>query len=153
MTEDEAVDPVGDETAIELFVNGTLMRGLALHGNLDGATFVAEAWTAPCYRVFSIDDVHPGMYRVEGAEPGVAVAGEIYWVPPGVLRRVEEREPPGLYRGPVELSNGREVDGILYPRRLARERGRDISHHGSWRVYVASRGERSKRHGPDEPAL
>ena len=31
----------------ELFVNGTLMRGLALHGNLDGAEFAGAFRTAP----------------------------------------------------------------------------------------------------------
>ena len=47
--------------AFELFVNGTLMRGLALHDNLAGATFVAEARTAPIYRLYSIADRHPGL--------------------------------------------------------------------------------------------
>ena len=46
-----------------LFVNGTLMRGL-LHGNLEGAEFLEEVSTAPAYRVHTIGDVHPGMYRV-----------------------------------------------------------------------------------------
>ena len=40
----------GDRNVI-LFVNGTLMRGLALHENLVGAEFLGEAWTAPCYRL------------------------------------------------------------------------------------------------------
>ena len=33
--------------SFELFVNGTLMRGLALHANLDGAAFLGQAHTAP----------------------------------------------------------------------------------------------------------
>ena len=37
--------------AFDLFVNGTLMRGLALHANLDGATFLGAFRTAPRYRV------------------------------------------------------------------------------------------------------
>jgi AGZA family xanthine/uracil permease-like MFS transporter len=105
-----------------LFVNGTLMRGLALHANLDGAEFVEEARTAPIYRIHSIGDVHPGMYLV----------------PDRVWRRVEAGEPPGLYRGPVSLADGRVVPGILYPRELAEEH-RDISDHGGWRAYWASR--------------
>ena len=44
-----------------LFVNGTLMRGLKLHANLDCAEFLEEAQTAPIYRIHSIGDVHPGM--------------------------------------------------------------------------------------------
>ena len=119
-----------------LFVNGTLMRGLALNANLDGAEFVEEARTAPTYRIHSIGDVHPGMYLVR--EGGVSVAGEIYRVPDEVWRRVEGGEPPGLYRGPVNLADGRVVPGILFPRDLA-ESHPDISDYGGWRAYWASR--------------
>lgn len=54
---------------ITLFVNGTLMQGLALH---------------------SVGDRHPGMYEVEAG--GVAVEGELYemddavWQRPGTTR-------------------------------------------------------------------
>ncbi len=119
-----------------LFVNGTLMRGLALHENLAGAEFLGEAWTTPCYRIHSIGDRHPGMYEV--ASGGVAVAGELYEVPDAVWRRVEAGEPPGLYCGPVKLADGRVVDGILYPRELAEGRHPDISAHGGWRAYRAA---------------
>jgi len=50
--------------ATELFVNGTLMRGLGLHANLEGARFLGEHATEPIYRLFSIDDLHPGMVEV-----------------------------------------------------------------------------------------
>jgi gamma-glutamylcyclotransferase (GGCT)/AIG2-like uncharacterized protein YtfP len=116
-----------------LFVNGTLMRGLALHDNLAGAEFLGEAWTAPRYRVHSIGDRHPGMYEVDHG--GVAVAGELYDVPDAVWRRVEAGEPPGLYCGSVKLADGRVVDGILYPRELAEGKHPDISAHGGWRAY------------------
>jgi AGZA family xanthine/uracil permease-like MFS transporter len=119
-----------------LFVNGTLMRGLALHANLDGAEFVEEAQTASDYRIHSIGDVHPGMFLIP--EGGVSVAGEIYRVPDDIWRRVEAGEPPGLYRGPVTLADGRVIPGILYPRELA-EAHRDISDYGGWRAYWASR--------------
>jgi gamma-glutamylcyclotransferase (GGCT)/AIG2-like uncharacterized protein YtfP len=120
--------------AIELFVNGTLMSGLGLHANLTGAEFVGTCHTAPTYRLFSIGDVHPGMFEV--ADGGVSVEGELYRVPDDVLRRVEAGEPPGLYRGPVRLSDGRVVDGILYPRALAEGTHTDISSYGGWRAYV-----------------
>jgi len=119
-----------------LFVNGTLMRGLALHANLDGAEFVEEAMTAPVYRIHSIGDVHPGMYLVSAG--GVSVPGEIYAVPDEVWRRVEAGEPPGLYRGPVSLADGRVVPGILYPRELAQAHP-DISELGGWRAYWSAR--------------
>jgi len=122
---------------VELFVNGTLMRGLALHPNLDGAEFLGAFRTAPRYRLYSIDDVHPGMFEVEAG--GVAVAGELYRLPDEVWRRVEAGEPPNLYKGPILLEDGRTVDGILYPRGLAEGRQRDISAFGDWRAYVGSR--------------
>ena len=123
----------------QLFVNGTLMRGLKLHPNLDGATFLEENSTAPVYRIHSIGDVHPGMYEV--AEGGVSVQGELYEVPDDVWKRVESGEPPGLYRGPVKLADGRVVPGILYAREMAEGRHRDISEYGGWRAYIAAQVE------------
>ena len=75
----------------------------------------------------------------EVADGGVSVPGEIYRLPDDVWRRVEAGEPPGLYRGPVKLSDGRVVPGILYPRDMAEGRHRDISDYGGWRAYDASR--------------
>jgi gamma-glutamylcyclotransferase (GGCT)/AIG2-like uncharacterized protein YtfP len=120
--------------SIQLFVNGTLMRGLGLHANLAGAEFLEACETAPRYRLYSIGDVHPGMFEVD--QGGVGVAGEIYRVPDDVLARVEAGEPPGLYRGPVHLPDGRTVQGILFPRELAEGIHRDISAFGGWRAYV-----------------
>jgi gamma-glutamylaminecyclotransferase len=121
-----------------LFVNGTLMRGLQLNANLDGATFLGEFLTAPKYRIHSIDDVHPGMYEV--ADGGIAVPGELYDLPDDVWARVESGEPPHLYRGPVELEDGRIVPGILFPRGVIESAGhRDITEFGGWREYQAAR--------------
>ena len=120
--------------AFDLFVNGTLMRGLSLHANLDGAKFLGEARTVPRYRLYSIDDIHPGMFEI--GEGGVSVAGEVYQVPDDVWARVEAGEPPGLYRGPVRLEDGREIDGILFRRELAEGKHRDISDYGGWRAYI-----------------
>lgn len=128
------------EETIELFVNGTLMRGLALSRNLDGARFLEETRTAPNYRIYSINnDLHPGMFEVD--DGGVEVAGELYLVPADVLREVEAGEPPNLYRGPIRLVEGREVSGILYPKELAEREGQDISDYGSWRLYMDSRSQ------------
>jgi len=121
---------------IELFVNGTLMRNLELYHNLAGAQFLGEFHTAPVYRLYSIGDVHPGMYEVERG--GVAVAGEMYRMSDEIWARVESSEPPGLYRGSVKLSNGKMVEGILYPRALAEGRHKDISELGGWRAYIAA---------------
>lgn len=129
--------------SFNLFVNGTLMRGLALHPNLDGAQFLGEARTAARYRLYSIDDVHPGMFEVESG--GVSVTGEIYRMPDDVWHRVEAGEPPGLYRGRVHLDDGRELWGILFPREIAQGRHLDISQYGDWRLYTVSRGAPTSR--------
>ena len=52
-------------TAVQLAVNGTLMRGLELEKNLQnaGARFVREAITRNCYRLWSIRDIHPARSR------------------------------------------------------------------------------------------
>lgn len=131
--------------AVELFVNGTLMRGLALHHNLDGAEFLGVFRTAPVYRLYSISDVHPGMFEVETG--GVSVAGEMYRMGDDIWERVEAGEPPHLYRGPVRLSDGRTVDGILFPRSLAEGRHKDISKFGDWRAYLANLRSRESTNG------
>jgi AGZA family xanthine/uracil permease-like MFS transporter len=122
--------------SVDLFVNGTLMRGLALHPNLEGAEFLEACQTAARYRLYSIGDVHPGMFEV--AQGGVSVRGELYRVPDDVLERLEAGEPPGLYRGAVALHDGRVVQGILFPRQLAEGIHRDITTYGGWREYIAS---------------
>lgn len=117
-----------------LFVNGTLMRGLGLHGNLLGAEFLAELKTAPKYRMHDIGGAHPGMYEVD--KDGVAVSGELYTLPLDVLLRVVESEPAGLYRGPVELADGRVVPGVLYQEDMAKKH--PVIADGNWRNHTSA---------------
>ena len=126
-------------TAVHLAVNGTLMRGLELNANMldTGATFVRETTTAPVYRLWSIDDRHPAMIRV--AAGGVAVAVEVWAVPPEGLARILLREPPGLCIGKVTLADGEEVLGVLGEPLLV-EGQREITSYGGWRAYAATRG-------------
>ena len=119
----------------ELFVNGTLMKGLKLNINLDGSEFMGEFRTAPNYRLFTIGDIHPGMFEV--AKGGVAVAGEMYRMSDEIWKRVEAGEPPFLYCGPVKLDNSQIVEGILFPQKIAEENHTDISEFGDWRKYMA----------------
>jgi len=123
---------------IHLAVNGTLMRGLELNGNLlaVGAEFVREDATEPAYRLFSIHDRHPGMYRVP--EGGVAVAVEVWAVPPAGLAAVLIAEPPGLTIGKVRLASGAETLGVLAEPILC-EGQREISRHRGWRAYCAAK--------------
>ena len=125
---------------MKLFVNGTLMRGLELHANLDGAQFCAERTTAPRYRLFSVDDRHPAMVRDDAR--GTAVAGELYDVPLAVLATVLEREPAGLGLDVVELDDGELTLGVFWVAAELPPSSRDISEYGDWRRYRAATGAR-----------
>ncbi|MBI1278453.1 MAG: gamma-glutamylcyclotransferase [Anaerolineaceae bacterium] len=126
--------------AFELFVNGTLMRGLKLHANMGNSVFMGEFRTTPFYRVYTINDIHPGMYRVnDGETGGAAIWGELYQVEDDVWKAIEAGEPPNLYRGMVELEDGRTVYGILYPRELAEGHYPEITAFGGWRAYMDSK--------------
>ncbi len=120
---------------IALAVNGTLMRGLELNKNLlaVGATFVREATTEPTYRLFSIDDIHPAMMRVK--EGGVAIAVEVWAVPPAGLAKILLQEPPGLCIGKVRLDDGSEILGVV-GESICCENGKEITQYGGWRNYL-----------------
>jgi gamma-glutamylcyclotransferase (GGCT)/AIG2-like uncharacterized protein YtfP len=120
---------------VELAVNGTLMRGLELNGNMHrvGAQFVREAYTDPHYRLWSIADRHPAMQRV--ATGGTAIAVEIWAVPAIGMATLLMLEPPGLCIGKVRLATGEEVLGVIGEAILC-EGHREITAWGGWRAYV-----------------
>lgn len=126
--------------SVRLAVNGTLMRGLELNGNLlaIGAIFVRETQTEPTYRIWSIRDRHPAMIRVR--EGGVAVAVEVWSVPISGLATLLQQEPPGLCIGKVRLIDGEEVLGVLGEPILCEE-AREITQYGGWRSYLAANHE------------
>lgn len=122
---------------ILLAVNGTLMRGLELNPNMleVGAEFVREAQTEPSYRLYSINDKHPAMIRV--SRGGVAVAVEVWAVPPAGLASILQKEPPGLSIGKVKLMDCSIVLGVLGEPILC-DNQREITKFGGWRTYTAS---------------
>ena len=123
-----------------LAVNGTLMRGLKLSGNMAaaGATFVRETTTEPVYRLWSINDDHPAMVRVTDGT-GVKVAVEVWSVPAAGLASILLNEPPGLSVGKVRLEDGTTVLGVLGEPALV-EGHREITAYGGWRAYIAAEG-------------
>lgn len=120
---------------VQLAVNGTLMDGLELNGNLlaVGAVFVREALTEPNYRLWSIDDRHPAMIKVTTG--GSAIALEIWNVPSAGLAKILWQEPPGLCIGKIRLANGEIVLGVLGEPSLC-EGKREITAWGGWREYI-----------------
>ena len=122
---------------INFAVNGTLMRGLELNGNLlkVGAAFVREDLTAPIYRLWSIADRHPAMLRV--SQDGQAIALEIWAITPAALGDILLSEPAGLCIGKIVLADGQEVLGVLGEPFLC-EGQQEITAYGGWRSFTSS---------------
>ncbi len=121
------------------FICGSALTGQPDHDNLGGARLVRTAKTLPLYRLHSVADKHPGIYEV--GEGGVAIAGEVYDFTDEQHAALLASEPPDLYEAPIELDDGSSVSAMIYPRELIEQRGyEDVSEHGGWAAYKASRG-------------
>jgi gamma-glutamylcyclotransferase (GGCT)/AIG2-like uncharacterized protein YtfP len=121
---------------MRFFICGSALRGQPDHGNLQGATFLGEARTAPRYRLHSVNDQHPGIYEV--AEGGIAIAGELYELSDEQHAHLISTEPPNLYEAPIELGDGSCVNAMIYPHELIERLGwPDISHFGGWARFKA----------------
>lgn len=118
-----------------LAVNGTLMRGLELNKNMQkaGGVFVREDRTDAHYRLWSIQDRHPGMIRVTTG--GTNVELEIWELPLASFADLLMSEPAGLSIGKVKLEDDSEVLGVLAENWLT-EGQREITELGSWRKYT-----------------
>lgn len=100
-----------------LFVYGTLKRGFRNERLLRNAEFVGEATTVETDAFIMMSNGgFPAVYRKE--QCGDAVAGELYWVTPEQLRRVDELEnhPDWYCREEVETTGGRAWMYLLIPR-------------------------------------
>ena len=125
---------------MRFFICGSALRGQPGHGNLNGATFIAPARTAPRYRMASVRDEHPGVYEVQSG--GVALAGEIYEFTDEQYRALMESEPPDLYEASITLDDGSTIHAMVYPQALIEERGYpDISSYGGWATFTASKAK------------
>lgn len=122
-------------TNVLLAVNGTLMRGLKLNPNLlkVNAQFVKEDKTDEHYRLWSINDDHPGMIREEGKGNNIDL--EIWSVPAGGVAEVLTNEPAGLCIGKLRLQDGSYVLGVLAEPWLVQGQ-KEITRYGGWRAYT-----------------
>jgi allophanate hydrolase len=77
----------------------------------------------------------PGLLRV--AEGGAAIAVEVWELPQSQVG-LPGADPAAAGAGQVELADGRRVHGFLCEPVRAGGR-RDITVHGGWRAYLASR--------------
>ena len=125
---------------ILLAVNGTLMRGLELNENLTriDAKFIREDKTDNCYRLWSINDVHPAMIRT--SEKMASIDLEIWEVPVEKIASLLLNEPAGLTIGKVVLSNQTICLGVIGEPFLC-ENQLEISKYGGWRTYIEQKSK------------
>jgi len=111
----------GGEAAREgellVFVYGTLLRGEADHGLLNGARFLRSTRTCADFELHDLGDV-PGMVK-GGSTP---VRGELYRLDSREVRRLDELEdhPETFRRSRVRLEDGSEAFSYLLPRAQGR---------------------------------
>jgi len=128
---------------LRLAVVGAHLEGMPLHGQLveRGCRLVARTRTAAAYRLHALPDTvppKPGLARTAAATAGFAIEVEVYDMPMSAVGSFLALIPPPLGLGSVELADGRWVKGfICEPHALAG--ARDISTHGGWRAWLASR--------------
>ncbi len=85
-----------------LFVYGTLKSGQPANHHLAKARRVGQAVTAPMYRLYDMG-WHPAMVRDDAH--GLAVEGEVWDVPPGMIPALDEYEsvPEGFVRLGIDV--------------------------------------------------
>jgi gamma-glutamylcyclotransferase (GGCT)/AIG2-like uncharacterized protein YtfP len=97
----------------QLFVYGSLKRGLANHSELRDARYLRETRTRPAYRLVQLFE-YPALDRGE-----LAVEGELYQVSDARLLELDAFEEPHLYRrSEVELEDGTRAFAYFVAREL-----------------------------------
>ena len=120
-----------------VFICGSALRGQPDHQNLQSATFLREAKTAPDYRLHAVKDGwHPGIYKTES--DGISIPGEVYELTAEQYDYLVSTEPPDMYPAAVTLADGAQAIAMLYPKALIDEsHWPDISDIGGWAAYKA----------------
>ena len=135
------VAPPAVET-IQVAVVGAHLSGMPLNSQLTerGAVLLRETQTAAQYRLFALPGTvppKPGMVRVPAAE-GSALIVEIWEMPSTTYGSFVALIPAPLGIGTLTLADGGTVQGFVCES-IALEGAEDITHHGGWRSYIASR--------------
>jgi allophanate hydrolase len=133
--------PVAPPARFAVVVCGAHMRGLPLSPQLAalGGRFVREAETTPDYRLFALPGAgvaRPGLVR---AEPGAAVAVEVWDMPSEAVGALLASIPAPLGLGPVRLSDGTTPTGFLCEA-AATAGARDVTAFGGWRAFLSAAG-------------
>ena len=116
------------------------MQGLPLNHELTarGARFLERTRTAPGYRLYALagfDPPRPGLVR---DATGGAIEVEVWRLPLAEVGAFVAGVPAPLAIGTVALDAGRAVKGFLCEA-AALAGATDITAHGGWRAWLASR--------------
>jgi allophanate hydrolase len=129
------------EGEIEIAVVGAHLSGMPLNHELtgSGARFLAEAQTAPDYRLFALPGTtppKPGMLRV-AAGSGTAIEVESWALTAKGFGRFVANVPSPLSIGTITLADGRTVKSFLVEAEAV-VGARDISSFGGWRTFTTT---------------
>ena len=128
------------EPRVRLAVVGAHLTGQPLNPQLLALGAVRErtTTTAPAYRLYALPTTVPKPGLVHVGAGGAAIETEIWSLPAEGLGRLLAALPRPMALGSVELADGTAVPGFLCePGALAD--AEDITHHGGWRAFLASR--------------
>lgn len=127
---------------LNIAVVGAHLSGMPLNGQLTerAATLLTATSTAPSYRLYALPNTtppKPGLARVAAGE-GASIALEVWAVPIAHVGSFLALIPPPLGLGSVELADGRWVHGFICEGH-ALAGALEVTSHGGWRAYIASR--------------
>ena len=135
--------PAPPAGGIELAVVGAHLSGMPLNHELDGrggASFVRAVATAPSYGLYALPGgppKRPGLLRV-GAGAALPIAVEVWALDPAASARSSPAIPRRSASARSCSPTGAACKGFLCEAE-GHGRGRDITHFGGWRAYVASK--------------
>jgi hypothetical protein len=124
---------------MRLLVIGSGLRAVCGDQTALGLTFLAEARTAPHYRLYSFSDAFAAL--VEDRHTGVSVGGELVEVPDWRFAELLAGEPEGIVQAQVSLEDGSVVSSAFAePHALERGDVVEITAHGDFASYLSSIG-------------
>lgn len=131
----------GNDGFVDVAVCGAHMSGLPLNGQLTsrGGWLVEATRTSPHYRLYALPGgppFRPGLVRVE--EGGAAVEIEVWRLPMERFGDFVAGIPAPLGIGRLRTAANEETCGFLCEG-AGVSGAEDITHHGGWRAYLASR--------------
>jgi allophanate hydrolase len=135
------VAPAAD-ALVPIVVVGAHLSGMPLNKELTGpgGRLIKTCRTASDYRMFALPNTvppKPGMVREPGFT-GAGLAVEVWGLPPAAFGEFVARIPAPLGIGKVALDDGTTASGFLCEAHAVAGAD-DVTHHGGWRAYIASR--------------